>query len=352
MTKISPIQAYMMIILSVGLMNHVIIIPLLLGASGRDSWLVVLLVFVASPIWIGCLNYILKYMKNQHFKKWLEHHFGKFVSALLVIIYSLFVWVIGFITLKDTLTWTTAAYLPQTPMLFLAGTTLVACFFVTCQGLSTIAIVSGILLPFVVIFGFLVSFVNIQFKEYTLLFPLLENGVAPLWKGVPYVAGGLMELFLLMLLLQHNLSKKPGFGSLMLLCLILTGLTLGPLIGSITIFGPDEAANQRYPPYAQWRIVRMGEYVEHVDFFSIYQWLSGTFIRVCLSIFLLGELWNLKKRRWFPMLLGTIAMLVAILLPISDMAFLDLLGKFYLPSFCIFTIATLILYVVRIIFSK
>lgn len=96
----------------------------------------------------------------------------------------------------------------------------------------------------------------------------------------------------------------------------------------------------------------MGEYVEHVDFFSIYQWLSGTFIRVCLSIFLLGELWNLKKRRWFPMLLGTIAMLVAILLPISDMAFLDLLGKFYLPSFCIFTIATLILYVVRIIFSK
>jgi len=42
--KITPIQSYMIIMLSVGLMNHVIIIPLLLEASKRDAWLVVLLV--------------------------------------------------------------------------------------------------------------------------------------------------------------------------------------------------------------------------------------------------------------------------------------------------------------------
>lgn len=352
MPKITPIQSYMIIMLSVGLMNHVIIGPLLLGASKRDAWLVVLLVFVASPVWIGCLNYIIQNMNNQHIKKWLDQHFGKFLSAILVIIYSLLLWLMGFISLKDTLTWTIASYLPHTPILVLAGTTLVACFFAAFQGLRTIAIVSGILLPFVVILGHLVAIANFQFKDYTLLFPLLENGTAPLWKGVPYVAGGLLELSFLMLLIQHKLTKKPGFKSLMLMCFILTGLTLGPLMGSIAIFGPDEAANQRYPPYAQWRIVRLGEYVEHVDFFSIYQWLSGTFIRVSLSIYLLGELWNLQKRRWLPVLFGALAMLVAILLPMSDMAFLDLLGRFYFPSFCIFTVGILILYVGRMIISR
>ncbi|MFB4475617.1 GerAB/ArcD/ProY family transporter, partial [Oceanobacillus caeni] len=80
-----------------------------------------------------------------------------------------------------------ASYLPQTPILVLAGTTLVACFFAAFQGLRTIAIVSGILLPFVVILGHLVALANFQFKDYTLLFPLLENGTAPLWKGIPYV---------------------------------------------------------------------------------------------------------------------------------------------------------------------
>jgi len=350
--KISPIQSYMIILLSIGLLNHVLIVPLLLGVSGRDAWLVVLLVFVSSPVLIGCLSYILKNMKNQHFKKWLEQCFGKFLAALLLIFYSLFIWLMGLISLKDTLTWTIAAYLPQTPMLFLAGITLVACFFASRQGLSTIAIVSGILVPFVIIFGYFVSFVNFQFKDYTLLFPVLADGAAPLWKGIPYVAGGLLELFILMMLLQHQLTKKPGFRSLMLMSLILAGLTLGPLMGSIAIFGPDEAANQRYPPYAQWRIVRMGEYVEHVDFLSIYQWLSGTFIRVSLSIYLLAELWNIQNHRWFPMLLGAFSMLIAILLPISDMTFLGLLGRFYFPSFCIFTIGTLTLYVVRIIFSR
>lgn len=342
----------MIILLSVGLLNHVIIVPLLLGASGRDAWLVILLVFVSSPLLIGCLIYITQNMKNLHFKLWLEQQFGKFLSTPLLMIYSLFVLLIGFISLKDTLTWTIAAYLPQTPMFFLAITTLVGCFFATWHGISTIAIVSGILLPFVIILGFLVSFINFQFKDYTLLLPLLEDGLTPIWKGIPYIAGGLLEVSFLMLLLQHKLTKKPRFRGLMLLCLFLTALALGPLIGSIAIFGPDEAANQRYPPYAQWRIVRMGEYVEHVDFFSIYQWLSGTFIRVSLSIYLLGEIWNLQKHKWVPMLLGTLTMLVAILLPISDMAFLDLLGRYYFPSFCIFTIGTLILYVVRIKFSR
>jgi len=86
-----------------------------------------------------------------------------------------------------------------------------------------------------------------------------------------------------MLLIQHKLTKKTGFKSLMLMCFILTGLTLGPLMGSIAIFGPDEAANQRYPAYAQWRIVRLGEYVEHVDFF---RFISGYPVHLFVCPFL------------------------------------------------------------------
>src|SRR5690606_19483760 len=153
----------------------------------------------------------------------------------------------------------------------------------------------------------------------------------------PYAAGGLLELMVLTLF-QHKLTKKPGFKSLMIMCILLCGLSIGPLMGSISIFGPDEAAQQRYPAYAQWRIVRLGEYVEHVDFFSIYQWLSGMYIRLCLSLFLLSELWKLQKNRWLPMLLGALCMLVAASLPISDLLFQDILSRYYFPSLCIFTL--------------
>ncbi|MFC0212466.1 endospore germination permease [Paenibacillus chartarius] len=350
MPKISLLQTYLIIMLSVGLLNHVIIIPLLLGASGRDSWLVVLLVLAASPIWVGVLSYVLKNMNGIHIKDWLKHHFGVFFSAILIVLYSVLVWLMGTISLKDTLTWTIATYMPQVPMPVLASATLVGCFFAASQGLRTIAILSGILLPFVVILGDLVMTANFQFKEYTMLFPLLENGTSPLWKGVPYAAGGLLELSLLTLL-QHKMTKKAGFKSLMLICMILSCLTIGPLMGSIAMYGPYEAAHQRYPAFEQWRMVRLGEYVEHVDFFSIYQWLSGTYIRVSLSLFLLSELWNLQKYKWLPMLLGALFMLVAVLMPVSDMVFQDLLSRYYFPSFCVFTIGVMLIYVFRILIS-
>ncbi|SFK93319.1 GerAB/ArcD/ProY family transporter [Brevibacillus centrosporus] len=350
MPKISVLQSHMIIMLSVGLLNHVIIIPLLLGASGRDAWLVVLLVLIASPIWVGILSYILKNMNGIHVRDWLKQLFGTVLSATLIVLYSVLVWLMGLISFKDTVTWTIATYMPQTPMFVLAGTTLVGCFFAASQGLRTIAILSGILLPFVVILGDLVMTANFQFKEYSLLIPLLENGTSPLWKGIPYAAGGLLELSL-MILFQHKLTNKPGFKSLMLICIILSGLTIGPLMGSIAMFGPDEAAHQRYPAYEQWRMVRLGEYVEHVDFFSIYQWLSGTYIRVSLALFLLGEMWKLQKYKWLPMFLGALFMLVAVLLPISDMVFQDLLSQYYFPSFCVFTVGVMLVYVVRIIIS-
>ena len=47
---------------------------------------------------------------------------------------------------------------------------------------------------------------------------------------------------------------------------ILVGLTLGPLIGAITEFGPNEATKQRYPAYEEWGLVTIGRYIEHLDF--------------------------------------------------------------------------------------
>ncbi|MGE7274738.1 endospore germination permease [Brevibacillus panacihumi] len=349
-SKISLIQAYMIIMLSVGLLNHVIIIPLLLSASGRDAWLVVLVVLVFSPLWVVFLNYIIKNMNGKHFKDWLHQHFGLFISLLITGIYSVLIWLIAFISLKDTVTWAIASYLPQTPLVVLTGLTLIACFFAAYQGLPTIAMVSGILLPFVIILGDLVMTANFQFKDYSLLFPLLENGLASVWKGIPYISGGLLELSLL-ILFQHNLKKKPGFKGLMLVCILLAGLTFGPLTGSIAIFGADEAANQRYPAYEQWRMVRLGEYVEHVDFFSIYQWLSGMFIRISLSIYLIGELWK-PYNKWLIMLCSTVLMFGAVFAPISDMVFQQLLSRYYFPSFCFFTATVMSIFVIKILISK
>src|SRR5207253_7154220 len=87
-------------------------------------------------------------------------------------------------------------------------------------------------------------------------------------------------------------------------------LTLGPLIGAITEFGPTEAAKQMYPAYEEWAIVSIGRFIEHLDFFSIYQWLSGNFIRVSLFLFIALETLRFKNKRNRSLVLAFFCLLI------------------------------------------
>lgn len=204
--------------------------------------------------------------------------------------------------------------------------------------------------PFCDIVGDFVMSANFKYKDYSLLFPVMEFGTEPIWKGVFYAAGGLLEL-LGILFFQEHLSKRPRFGNLMLIIVLLAGLILGPLMGSIAIFGPNEAAVQRYPAYEQWRMVQLGQYIAHLDFFSIYQWLTGTFIRVTLVLFIMVDIWKPSKKLPWLMLAGAL-MIVAVILPVSDARFLDFLREVYFPVSVYFALGLTALFVSKIWISN
>jgi spore germination protein (amino acid permease) len=348
--KISLLQGYIIILTAIGVLNHVIIIPLLLTASKRDAWVSVLATLAVSPVWIACLSYIIKDMNGTPLKSWLRRHFGRLLASFMLIFISVYVFVMGTISLKDTMTWTVASYLPQTPVFALVFAGVVCSLFAANAGLRSIAIIAGILLPVVILTGDLVMSANFKYKDYSLLFPVMEFGAEPIWKGVYYAAGGLLELIGI-LFFQEHLSKRPRFGNLMLVIILLAGLILGPLMGSIAIFGPNEAAEQRYPAFEQWRMVQLGQYIAHLDFFSIYQWLSGTFIRVSLVLFVLVDIWKPNNKLPWLMLAGAL-MIWAVVLPVSDVRFLDFLRKVYFPVTVYGTLGLTALFVTKIWFSN
>ncbi|MGR5973538.1 GerAB/ArcD/ProY family transporter [Bacillus cereus] len=187
---------------------------------------------------------------------------------------------------------------------------------------------SGFLLVFVVALGFFVMSLNFPHKDYSQLFPILENGLTPVIKGTVYSLGSLLEVILIFFI-QHKLKMNIKSRSFIMLGLVLIGLTLGPLLGSIAIFGPEEASNQRYPAYEEWRLLKIGKYIEHVDFFSIYQWLSGGFIRISFGLYIIGQLFSFKNEKKRNVLIGISSLItfVAVLLPISDIEFVRFFTK-------------------------
>ncbi|TBL80581.1 GerAB/ArcD/ProY family transporter [Paenibacillus thalictri] len=334
-------QMVTLFMLSSGLMDHVIVIPFLLGIAGRSAWISVFCIGVLLTCWLPLLLYVMKKTNMEPIFIWVRGKYGEFLASILRIPVMLYLFAIGTITVMDTIAWVKSMFLPDTPNWFITFLLMGVCVWAANSGIRTIARCGIFLLPLVVLFGIFVATVNIPRKHYHFILPVLENGFGPVAQGMFIVGGGMVEIALVLLLQQH-LQDKMKFRHLLFTLWALVGLTVGPLIGAIAEFGPDEAARLRYPAYEEWRLVRIGHYVEHVDFLSIFQWLSGAFIRISLAIYMMMELLHdylPQKKASLPSILVIAALMIVIVLhPHSDKDFVQFLNQWFFSGAIVITL--------------
>ncbi len=317
--RVGRISAISTVLLSVGLLNHVIILPLLFDASGRDAWVAVLATTVVLLGWLFLVYRIVRDIGTVSVNDWLQRKGGTFARSLTVGILVLFLLCTSVVTVVDTMTWGTSSYLPSTPVSVTSVVFVLLCAFAAYQGFHVIVYLSCILLPVVIALGFFVSGANADRKDYRQLFPIFEYGYKPIVDGMIVVGSGFVEL-LVFALLSHYTTKPFKPVHLYATGLIVACLCLGPVIGATTEFGVYEATALRFPAYAQWRLVRIGKYIEHVDFFAIFQWLSGAFVRTAASLCLVLDLLRLRTPgRRIVALIAIGALLVALcIIPFGD----------------------------------
>lgn len=293
---ITILQASMILITAIGIVDHVIILPALLQSARRDAWVSTLLSGILFLCWIPLILYIMRKSRQQHLFVWLKEHLGALFTWVLILISLMVLFTMSAVTLRDVSNWTHISYLPETPNWVIVSSLSIVSFYVVKSGLKSIAIVNGLLLPIVILLGFFVATSTIPHKDYTLLFPLFEHGYSPVARGMVYASSGFVGIMSIVFM-QHRIRSKMGLFPLFVVGLILILLTFGPLTGVIAIFGPDQAARIRFPAYEEWRMVTFGHYLEHVDFLSIYQWLVGSFIQISLGMFLIPEILNIRTEK-------------------------------------------------------
>ncbi|PYE47203.1 endospore germination permease [Paenibacillus barcinonensis] len=297
------------ILLSAGLVCHVLSIPAILDMAGRDGWLSVLAAAPLFLLFLAMMFIIMRRIHGQRLPDWIAREFGSVTAWIFRITAALLLFSLGTHTLYETTNWTVSTYLPFTPTYVLAGGGALVAAWSAAKGIRSIAMTSSILLPLVIVLGYFVMSANMKYKDYSQLFPMLENGWAPVMRGVIYSLAGLMEIWILMLF-QHEIKSRFRWWHILLLGIFMISMAIGPTIGAIVEFGPEEAAKQRNSPFEQWKLVNIGKLFQHVDFLSIYQWLSGSFARVAISMYLIVDLLNFRrpKKRYIAILSVTLLM--------------------------------------------
>lgn len=342
---ISIVHITLIIMTAIGLNNHVTIIPHVLSAAKRDSWISLLIALVIILLWGSLLIYIHKGTGQQNIFEWIEQHIGKLPKWVLSVFISLVFVLLAAITLREMVSWTKVSYLMVTPSVFQIVLFVLLCFFLALTSIQTMAIVNFFLLSAIIVFGFFVGIANFQFKDFSLLKPVLEHGFKPVFSGLIYPLSGMVELIAL-LFIQQKLHDKVTYKDFFINSIIITWLTVGPLIGAIIEFGPNEAARQRFPAFEEWSLVTIGRYIEHVDFLAIYQWTSGAFIRMSFLLFIALEVFQLKNKRKRLIVLSIFSVIIIILnlIPLSDLTLYHLQSTIFMPlTFWFFLTVSLLL---------
>lgn len=178
-SKINVVQAMFLFTLAVGITNHVIIVPLILQVSLRDSWISALLAIPPLFVWTIILYFVIKLTKQQSLFDWFKSHYNALVAWLVIMPLVILCVMIMFVTLRDTSEWTKVTYLPKTPYPITVSLYAICGLLAALAGLRTLAIAAGLLLPAVMAFGLFVMSVNFQFKDYSYLFPVFTHGYSP-----------------------------------------------------------------------------------------------------------------------------------------------------------------------------
>ncbi|WP_176392100.1 GerAB/ArcD/ProY family transporter [Marininema halotolerans] len=340
--KIGIFSIALLYIASIGIFNHLIIMPAILEVAGRDAWVAILCTGVLYMLWLIPIAGVLKQKNDVPVLKRIEQGVGKPITILIRLLYAINLLITTYIAIKDTVTWTRLSYLVETPALVILLLILIVCFASAALGLETIVITNGVLLPLVIFLGLFVMLGNLPKKDYSLLLPVYQNGIQPILQGMFYSSIGLVEIVSL-LFIQHRMKEPMKYSQIVILGLILVMLTLGVSMGALAIFGPETASEQRYPAYEQWRVLSLGGYVEHIDFLSMYQWLTGSVIRISYGIWLLSEIigiGELRRKNWW---IAGLTLVVAILciFPESDIQFWKMTETYLTPiSFGLLFIVT------------
>lgn len=330
----SRIQLLFVLILFIGISNHVLIMPHLLTTGKRDAWVCVLVSYVFLLLW-GFILYLI--MKKNHERlclyDWIKARAGAIISRIFIFILAAYVLTISAISFYDLIQSINIYFLPQTPSWVVMLPFLLISAWSAYGGLKSIVYVSAVLLPIVWMLGIFVALFTSPEKDYAYLFPIFVDGYDPVVKGTIIILGGSADL-LVLLLLQHHLKKSFTKVNLFFLITILVGLILGPTTGTLSSFGPAVSSDMRFPAFEQWRLITLGEYISHVDFLAVLQLLSGEIVRISLGFFLLSDMvkgYSNPSRKRYVFTISSLLLGLFTFIPLSDIWVQTIIGKYFYP---------------------
>ena len=333
--KISSLEAIAFIVIV--MINQVTLnIPSsILQTTGSSAWINVIYITIVAVMFCLLISRLYKPFSNYDIVDISEYLGGKFLKAVVGILYIIMFIGMSALILKYFSECLRLIYYPTTPILYILGYFVVATMLASMRGISGIIRNNLILLPFL-LFSIIVIFASVA-KSFVWqrAFPILGQGVnATFFSGLSniFAFGGFANIYFLMPMLKD----KKDFKTYSIVGIIISGLYLFlSVISLLLVFSYATTSRQMLAIYPLARLIEYGRFFQRIDGLFILFWILAAFsyisTNVVLAINIFQKITHVKNTKALAPCFSTLVLGFSLIIgSVADFIFFtDMLHKYY-----------------------
>ena len=256
-----------------------------LKESGNGGWASPLLSMLIGIIVVIVIYQLHRDYPQKTFAEYLPQVVGNTGAKIFGILYVIFFWDSGLDVVREIMAVVHATLLPQTPLIMVCLTIVMAIAYGLHCGLESIARVmeyvsfSMIAIPIILVLGVMGSI------HINAFFPMFDKGWLGVARGAFVPSSWYGEVLLMSFLLPFVVEQEKVLSSLFLglmvttvISIIITGLIIG-------VMGTGEAARTQFVTYEVMRYVQLGDFLQHIDALFLIPWLLLMLIKGILFFY-------------------------------------------------------------------
>jgi spore germination protein KB len=313
--KISAAQMGMMMYPTI-MATAILLVPAITARHAKqDMWL--------SPLWASFIGFLTVYIAVQlnHLYpqktliEYSEEILGKFLGKAIGLIFLFFYLHANGIIIREYGEFVVGNFLLYTPLVFVMGSMILVCSFAVRSGVEVIGRIAQMIVPVVIILILFNIILLIPDMEVGNMFPIMEKGIIPSFKGAMIPQGWFSEFFLIAFLLPYVADRNKGkrWGMISVLAVMLT-LSLVNIAVLFVLGGITDRFT--YPAFSAVRYISIADFLEHIEAIVMSLWVAGVFLKIVVFYYALvlgtAQWLNLSDYRPIVFPMGFLMLLFAV----------------------------------------
>ncbi len=306
--------------------------------AGRDSWLSPMLASLIGLFMVYIAYRLNKHYPNETIIEYSEHILGRALGKVLGLIYLLFYLHVNGIVIREYGEFMVGTFLSKTPITVVMGTMVLVCAFNVRGGVEVMGRCAQMFVPMLFLLFICIVTLLIPDLDPKNMFPMMEHGVGPSFKGSFAPQAWFSEFILISFLLPYVTDREKGmkWGMISVLTVMMTLVITN--LATLFLFG-ELTASFTYPVMVAARFISIADFFEHLEAIVMTIWVMGTFVKISMFyyVIVLGTAQWLKLSNYRPLTLpiGFLLILFSIWLApnLQEMVhFIGTIAPFYFLS--------------------